>query len=259
MKRAALFFSCLLCSCSVAAQAPASTNAPSSKQPVAAPALAVFPAPDAVLNRYIEALGGRAALGKITSRTLRGTFSVPSQNITGEAQIDMTAPDHFYSLVKISDDVRFIQAFDGKVGWSYDPQHGLREMAGVELDQIRRSSQFEYELRFREIFPDLRVVDKADEGNGAAWVLEAKPATGNAERFYFDTETGLLVRHDSIQATADGEIAIVHRYSDYTAVDGIKVPTLIHHTDPNIEWDVKFSEVRNNVPVDPARFTKPSQ
>jgi hypothetical protein len=261
VKRAALFaLICFWCF-TAAAQVPAAqagAGAASARKADAAPAVAL-PAPDAVLAHYVSALGGEAALKKITSRTLRGTFSVPKQNITGEAQIDMAAPDRFYSLVKISDDVRFIQAFDGKTGWSYDPQRGLRDLGGAELDQMRRSSQFEYELRFREIFPDVRVLDKVTEGDRTAWLVEAKPLAGTAERFYFDTETGLLLRHDSVQAGTDGDIAIVHRYADYVVVDGIKVPTTLHHSDPGLEWDVKFTEIHNNMPVDVSKFAKPVQ
>jgi len=232
--------------------AAASTSAPGSTS------TAPLPTADFVLAHYVRALGGEAALKKITSRSLRGTFDAPAQQVTGEAEIEMAAPDHFYSLVKISDDVRFIQAYDGKIAWSYDPQRGLRDLTGAELDQMRRSSQFEYELRFRELFPQVRVLEKTEEGDRAAWVVEATPATGSAEKFYFDTETGLMLRHDSLQAGFEGaSVPVVHRYSSYVAVDGIQVPTLLRHSDPQIEWQVKFTEIHNNVPVDPAKFSKP--
>jgi len=238
---------------------PANATAPAKKADATqtSPAPDALPAPDSVIARYVRALGGEAVLKKITSRTLRGTFEVPAQGVTGEAEIQMAVPDHFYSLVKISDDVRFIQAYDGKAGWSYDPQRGLRDLAGAELDQMRRSSQFEYELHFRELFPKVRVLAKVQEGDRSAWVVEATPAAGAAEKFYFDTENGLLLRHDSVQAGFDGDVPIVHRYSGYTAFDGVQVPTVLHHSDPAVEWQVKFTEVRNNVPVDPAKFTKP--
>ena len=217
-----------------------------------------LPTADSVIARYVRALGGEAVLKKVTSRVLKGTFEVPSQNVTGEAEVVMAAPDRFYSLVKLSDEVRFIQAFDGKAGWSYDPQRGLRDLAGAELEQMRRSSQFEYELRFRELFPESRVINRVSEGARTAWVLEATPAGAPAEKFYFDTETGLLLRHDSVQAGFEGDVAIVHRYSDYASFDGVQVPTVLKHTDPQVEWQVKFTDVHNNVPVDQSKFTKPA-
>lgn len=227
-----------------------------------------LPTADQVLAHYIRALGGEQALRKITSRVMKGAFeaspltndesNASPQKLTGEAEIDMAAPDLFYSLVRISDAGDYVQAYDGKAGWASDPQQGVRDVAGKELEELRRSSQFQHELRFRQIFPQVRVVEKAMEGDRPVWVLEATPPDGPPERFYFDVENGLLLRHDSMQAAPDGEeVPIEHRYSNYIVVDGVQVPSLLRHKDPSLEWQVTFTEIRNNVAIDPRMFAKP--
>ncbi|HKO05079.1 MAG TPA: hypothetical protein VJW51_10035 [Candidatus Acidoferrales bacterium] len=257
----------LLCAGAVAGQAlagqapanpPATAPAGQSagKTPGAASSNAL-PTADQVLAHYIRALGGEQVLRKFTARVMKGTFEVPAQQISGEAEIDMVAPDRFCSVVRIADAGEFVQAFDGAAGWSYDPQSGLRDITGPELDQLRRGSQFQHDLRFRELFPRVRVLERVVEEGRPAWVLEATPAGGPAEKFYFDTETGLLVRHDSTQSTPEGEQAIEHRYSDYITVDGAQFPSLLRHKDPSLEWRVKFTEIRNNVAIDAGRFAKP--
>jgi hypothetical protein len=236
------------------AQAPAA--APATKRPaVATPAL---PSVDEVLAHYVRALGGEQALKRLNSRVMKGAFLIQAQNISGEAELDMQAPDHFYSRVSIPDGGDHILTFDGKTGWSYEPQVGLREVTGKELVELRRSSQFLYESRLRALFAGVRVVEKAMEEDRPVWVLQATPAEGAPELFYFDAETGLLLRHDSTQTTADGEVPIEHRYSGYISVEGVKVPTLLRHRDPQLEWQVKFSDIRHNVAIDPAKFAKPS-
>ena len=257
-----------LCGCTVAGQAPAGQTpakspatppaAQSAEKTPGATAPAALPTADQVLANYIRALGGEQALRKSTSRVMKGTFEVPAQQISGEAEIDMVAPDRFYSVVRVEGAGEFIQAFDGTAGWSYDPQSGLREITGAELEQLRRGSQFQHDLRFKELFPRVRVLERVDEDGRSAWVLEAKPASGPAEKFYFDAETGLLARHDSTQSTPEGEQPVEHRYSNYIAVDGLQFPSLIRHRDPSLEWRVKFTEIRNNAAIDPARFAKPA-
>jgi hypothetical protein len=160
--------------------------------------------------------------------------------------------------VRIADTGEFIQSFDGKAGWASDPQRGVRDVTGLELEELRRSSQFPHELRFRQIFPQVSVVEKVVEGDRPAWVLVATPATGPLEKFYFDTESGLLLRHDSTQSTPEGELPIEHRYSNYITVDGVQVPSLLRHKDPSLEWQVTFTEIRNNVAIDAGRFAKPA-
>ena len=236
------------------AQAPATASKPA-KPAVATPAL---PTVDDVLAHYRRALGGDLALKKLNSRVMKGTFEIQAKNITGAAELDMQAPDHFYSLVSIPDYGDHILVFDGKSGWSLEPATGLREITGAELAELRRSSQFLYESRLRALFADVRVVEKTTEEDRPAWVLQATPAGGAPELFYFDAESGLLLRHDSTQSTPDGDVPIEHRYSQYISVNGLQVPTLLRHRDPGIEWQVKFSEIRHNVSIDPAKFIKPS-
>lgn len=244
----ALGFLVLFCAGVSAAQTPA-------KKP--APAATSLPTADQVLARYIRALGGEQALRKVTSRVMKGTFEIDVPQVSGEAEIDMAAPDKFRSQLKIPEAGEIILSFDGKIGWASEPQAGVRDITGPELVQLRRSSQFQHELRFRELFPQVRVLEKTTEEGRPAWVLEATPADGPAEKFYFDAETSLLLRHDSIQASPEGDVPIEHRYSLYIAVDGVQVPTLLRHKDAAREWQVKFTEIRNNVPIDPATFAKP--
>jgi len=104
----------------------------------------------------------------------------------------------------------------------------------------------------------VRVVEQTLEGDRPVWVLEATPASGHPEQFYFDVETGLLLRRDSLQAAPDGDLPIVHRYSNYKAVDGVQVPSLLRHKDPALEWQVKFTDIQNNVAIDPAKFARPA-
>ena len=237
------------------AQAPA---APAPAKNPASAQDAVLPTVEQVLAHYTRALGGEQALKKLNSRVMKGTFEIQSQNISGSAELDMQAPDHFYSLVSIPGNGEHILTFDGKQAWSFDPQSGLREITGRELAELRRSSQFLYESRLRSLFAQVRVVEKTAEGDRPAWVLQATPEEGQPELFFFDAQSGLLVRHDSTQTTPDGDVPIEHRYLNYIGVDGVQVPTLLRHRDPGIEWQVKFSEIRHNVAIDSAKFAKPA-
>jgi len=246
----------VLCSVALLAQSPA-PPAPGN-QAAAGTASTTLPEAGEVLARYVAALGGQAALSKLNSRVMKGTFEIPAQNMSGSAEIDMQAPDHFFSEISIPDGGEHILVFDGKTGWSAEPQSGVHRISGLELDQLQRSSQFLYESRLRELFTNIRVVGKIMEENRSAWVVQAAPAQGYPELFYFDVDSGLLLRHDSIVATSDGNVLSEHRYSHYVTVDGVEVPSLLRHHDAHFDWQVKFTEIRQNVPIDSSKFAKPS-
>jgi hypothetical protein len=45
---------------------------------------------------------------------------------------------------------------------------------------------------------------------------------------------------------------------DYKEVDGLKVPTTIRQTNPNISFTIKFTDIKSNVPVEDTKFNKPA-
>jgi len=78
---------------------------------------------------------------------------------------------------------------------------------------------------------------KVDE-RGAV-VLEA-PRNGRPRLFYFDTDTGLLLRTEEHDAT--GKITDAVEYTDYREVDGVKVPFIIYLVQ-DVHFTIKLTEV----------------
>jgi outer membrane lipoprotein-sorting protein len=100
-----------------------------------------------------------------------------------------------------------------------------------------------------------------DRVNGrAVYVIEATPANGPAEKFYFDAESGLLVKQDFERVTLeDGIVQYEVLYSDYRDVDGLKMPGTIEQRSPDNTMIFKFSEIKNNAPLDDTAFAKPEK
>lgn len=123
-------FACLLCI------APA-TVASGSVEPEAA----------AVIERYVEAMGGRGSLEKISSVRLSGTIRYPDGS------------RHFLTVLKKKPDrirlsintgtLRFTQAYDGEVAWSSTHFKGdsvSRLMGPAEADRFIREAPLENAL-----------------------------------------------------------------------------------------------------------------
>src|SRR4030095_8931760 len=74
------------------------------------------PTADQVLARYTEALGGAAAIEKIKTRTMKGTW-VGSNGITLGYELYQTAPDKVYSVLNTPRQGVIERGFDGQVAW----------------------------------------------------------------------------------------------------------------------------------------------
>ena len=86
-------------------------------------------------------------------------------------------------------------------------------------------------------------------------MVEATPSGAAApEKLYFDVQTGLLVRKYSEAKTVLGQVPAQTDYEDYRDVEGVKLPFTIRWAIPGRTWGRKINEVRQNVPLDDARF-----
>jgi zinc protease len=239
------------------AQAPAKSAGEAPSKPQTSAASAAMPGADAILNRYADAVGGRVAWRKLTSRQSIGTIDVPGMNLSGTVEIHEKAPDKMLSVVTISGAV-FRQGFDGRVAWTDDPRSGMREETGAELAETRRDADFYLPIDLRSLYAKFAVTGKEKIGERDAYVLEASSAQGDPDKMYFDAQTGFLVRVVSLHHAPEGVGKYQDDLSDYREVDGIKLPFTIHQTSADSEFTIQWTEVRHNIPLEDSQFSKPA-
>ncbi len=227
------------------------------KTPEAKPAPA-SPSVDQVLDKYVQAVGGKAAIEKLTSRVSKGTLEAPDQGVSGSIEIYAKAPNKTATVVDVPGFGQFRQGFDGTGGWADNPQTGVREMSGQELSITKRGAEFHQVLKLRELYPKMTLKGTQKMGTRNAHVVEADPGDGTLRRMYFDAETGLLVRNEIERDSPEGRSTQDTELEDYKEVDGVKLPFIVRQSNPNLSFVVKISEVRHNVSIDDAKFAKPA-
>jgi hypothetical protein len=231
---------------------PAKTEKPAAKAEA-------LPTVDNILEKYITAVGGKEAIEKITSRSIKGSFNLESLGVS-DAPIELLAKAPNKSAMKI--DVAGFgvvnRVFNGSTGWSSDPMSGLRELSGVELAQMKRSSDFYQELNLKNHYTKLEVKGKEKVGSYETYLVEATTQEGSPEKFYFDVNTGLLVRQDGEEEGPQGKMLMETYLDDYKVVDGVKIPHTTKRVNPAMTVVVKITEVKTNVEIEETKFAKPS-
>src|SRR5438552_6505854 len=157
---------------------------------------------DEVLAGYVAALGGRAALEKITSRVAKGSFEVSGIAMSGPVEMYAKAPNLLLTVLQMPGQETFKDGFDGRVGWEQNPDDGITDKTGLELGSAMRDADFYQPLKLRLQYPNLifKGTGKVSLGKGGtgkveereALVLEA-PRNGSQRRFYFDNVSGWMV------------------------------------------------------------------
>jgi len=225
----------------------------------AVPALAQ-PSVDQIIEKYVQAIGGQAAHEKITTRVMKGTVEIPDDNVSGALQVLAKAPASYRLTMDIPGYGVIETVIDSEHGWEKNPDSGVNSMSNADLAAARRDHDFYRDVRLKELFPKMETAAAAQVNGRAANVITATPAGGDAERLYFDAESGLLVKRDFERVTLeDGIVKYEVLYRDYRDVDGLKLPATIEQRSPDSTTIFKFTDIANNAPLAESAFAKPEK
>jgi outer membrane lipoprotein-sorting protein len=243
----------LLCSAVAVTALAQGKEKPADPKPAAA-----LPSVDQILDKYVQAIGGKAAIEKLTSRVSKGSFELPAFGASGTVEIYEKAPNKTVAIINVAGFGVVQEAFDGKVGWAQDPQNGLREKAGIELAAAKLDAEFQKPLKIKQLYAKIVVKGKDKVGDKEVYVVEATPSESSAETWYFDTQSGLMLRQDAEREGPQGKQNVQVFLDNYKEVDGVKLPFSLHQVTPAFTIDIKIEDVKHNVPVDDAKFVKPA-
>lgn len=216
---------------------------------------AQVPSIDQVLQRFVTALGGQQELEKIHTMTLRGTLELPDLKTSGTTVEYFTYPDHFAAMSNIAGIGTSKLVYDCKEAWQVDPQGKFSQVSGADLADIRRRANIHWNLKLRELYPNIQVKDRETVNGEEAWKLEASLENTTFD-FFFSAKTGLLTRFDTDQHVPNGTSSV--SISDYRRVDNVLFAFGAAQTAGPVKWTRKLTEVKFNEQIDDSVFLKPA-
>jgi hypothetical protein len=212
-----------------------------------------------ILDKAVDMSGGRAAYEKHSSLVLKGNFSIPAQSLSGTIEVFSKAPNMTYARTTIPGIITQTEVFDGTNGWSKDSMTGLRTKTASELAVARRSSVFNADLKWRELWKGVELVGRNKVGERDAYVVKfiPKDGEGSAQTNYYDAESFLLLRSDLVQESPMGTMPVTTLFSDYRPVGGIKTPFSIEYQTSLMTMTMTVTEVNYDVAIEDSMFVKP--
>lgn len=240
--------------------------APAPKPAVATP----LPSVADVFSKYEQALGGEAAISKITSLSFKGTADMlvppppgppggppppPPMMGTVPAEHHVKGPKGVMS-VTFPGRPPVAMGFDGTIGWHNTP---IREDTGDELRMLVELGEKFPGLEFRDDHTNVQVdaMEKIGDRDTYRVVGTRKDGFAVIDRVNFDAQTGLLVRAYTTMQSVIGAFPEDTFYEDYRDVSGVKVPFTMRVVSGEGNRTYKWSQVDANAPVEDAKFTKP--
>jgi carboxyl-terminal processing protease len=191
-----------------------------------------------ILDKYLEASGGRSAFEKITSRVSTGSIEMTSLGITGTVEIDEQSPNRSSVLINGPGLGVMQKTFDGNRGWLQDPLQGIIRFSGLGLEMVKDGAVFNKPAKLKELYPSAVMLGKEELAGKNVYVVLL-----GFEKWYFDVENGLLLRRGNTY------------YDDYREVDGIKLPfKLRDEVLAGAGIIYRLTEIKHNVKIDESKF-----
>ncbi len=213
------------------------------------------PSADRLLDKYLKAVGGAAANDRVTSRVMKGTIDFGGKSLP--IDIYSKDPEKRISFTHMPDGDS-VTAFNGHEGWLGTPGHPVREMHGSDLDGASMDADLHLATHLKAMFSAIAVRGTQKIDDHEAYVVVGQREGKPPIRLYFDAQSGLLVRLVRFGETAVGWLPTQIDYADYRDTNGVKIPYRWTLARPNGRFTIQLSNVRQNVPVDDAKFAKPA-
>jgi outer membrane lipoprotein-sorting protein/predicted aspartyl protease len=209
-----------------------------------------------ILEKHMQALGGEKALKAQRNSVVEFDILVPG-GLTGKYKSYFKYPNKLRSEMDLKI-MKSLTVYDGEKGWIQDPNGQVRELAGIELEDVTREV---YLSVYGYLFPErakgeVEYLGQKEDGGINYYVVQITPEEAEPIKMFINPETYLI---DKTVSKRD-IIVITNYFSDYKDFGGIKVPTSqvinmgdtaydIRSTLTNIELNPQLSDDLFKIPL----------
>jgi len=196
---------------------------------VTMPSLERAPSVDSIVERYIEAIGGQAALEKLATETREGEFCAGGKAVP--LVIHAAAGGKWYCRLQVNPNPVLMQCSQVD---SWLPANRPADIPPAVFAERAATFELQFPLHLRSYCPDLRVVGRDQSAGRCAWVLQSRLPDSHILELAFDEQSGLLLRLGSTE------------FRDYTEHAGIKRPATL-----------RWPQDGNSAVLNPSRYNQP--
>lgn len=217
--------------------------------------------PDAaeVLEKHIEAIGGRAAYAKLETRITKSEIEFKTLGFTATVSQFQARPEK--NLLRLS--AEQIGTFNDGVldgmAWELSGMTGPRLKAGPERAFALRQASFDAILKWQSVYEKAECAGTVTVDKRPCYKIVLTPKEGQAETYFYDTESYLLVKSEFVIDHPMGQFQAESYPDDYRGVDGILLPFRMRTLMPNDERLITTLSVKHNVDFPDDLFALPEE
>lgn len=216
-----------------------------------------LPSGESLIQRYIDKSGGAQAYARAKSMSMSGKVEMEGRNISGTVTI-VEEGHKSYTAMEFVGIGKVEEGYDGDTAWEDSALQGPRILDGDEKAAAKRAATLALITSWRDVFKEAKTIGPADVDGKPAWQVEMVAKEGKPETWFFDRDSGLVVKTSGVISTAMGELSTELTMSDFRTVNGILTAFAMTQKAMSQTIVMRFDKVTYNAPIPPGRFDPPS-
>ncbi len=219
---------------------------------------APLPTGEEVVDRFVEATGGKDAYNKHTSEIQSGTLEYPSLGLKAPVIRYSAPPDQYLLTMDMPGVGKVDTGVTNGIAWSNSAIACPRLLEGQEKAMALREAQFNGVENWRKTIAkaENKGIESVDGQDCYRIVLT--PKDGRDETRYFSVKSGLLVKATVVAPTQMGDMPVEMVYTGYKQFGAILFPATVTQKVAGQEFSVTIQNIQNDQPIPAEKFALPA-
>ncbi len=200
----------------------------------------------AVLEKYLEAIGGKDKLEAVTSFSMTAEANVQGQTL--ELVMKKSGDNRYLQDVKMMGNSMQKQVIDGDKGYSM-AMGQRKDLSPEEIDKLKEEATTFPELNYL-VAGGVSIEGVEGVGDKKAYKLKIS----DSKTAFYDMESGLKIKEVTVQEAQGQTIQATMMMDDYKEVSGIRFPHTLNQSAGPMTFDFIVKEIKVNEGVSESDF-----
>lgn len=214
---------------------------------------------DDIVNKYIDAVGGKDAVSKVNSVYIEASITAMGNESSGTTTIVNGKGWKSESEMMGS---KLVTVYSDKGGWSINPFMGSSDATAMPDEMYKSGEDQIYVFQFLDYAAHgakIELLGQEKVGDANAYKIKYSNKDNSETTFYFDANTYLIIQAEKDISMMGQDMQMVVHTSNYQKTDaGVLMPTTTQ-----VDYGTQFSLTTNakkisiNTAIEPTVFDMP--
>ena len=216
-----------------------------------------LPKGDTLIDKYVEATGGKAAYNKVHTSISTGTLEVMGQK--GKLTTYAAEPNKQSVEIAFEGLGNMQEATNGDIAWSLSAMQGPRIKEGEEKADAMMQATHNADLHWKDLFVSAETVGVETVDGKECYKVVMKRKAGAPVTRWFDKDSGLMVKMAVTAKNPMGEFEATSTFSDYRKEGDLLVPHKIDTQAGPMGYVVTIDSIKSNPEIPADKFAVPAE